>query len=399
MKPYSWIKLSTNFFEDPKILRLKSYPESEFLFTFWIKLVLLSIRRADGLLMIDENIPYSLDDFKEMFPRQSDNTIKMALSVFEKLNMIVVQTTEYGETILGVSDFVGFVDVEGLEETRIGNRERQAKFRERQKLALAKASKKDNKTSEITDIEGDKNNALLTDGCGVTNGDLAVSNEKVTRQNRIDKIREEEKEKREENTSAPNDSKNESGSTHDTSREKTPPIDFDFSTGEFSNITEKYLQIWTKAYPAVDILMELRRMARVRIRARFPGDIEDVGGIDVHGEARMDNPVPHSENSDSAAQQFQCHPTRFHPVRGPEKQCPGRPRIRGSDACRGHPQVLCKQPVGHRHTTQPSSGRKNHGRGLCSLGHMRLHNLDLGPVNRKRRENLFPRPPLPVVPV
>ena len=261
MKPYSWIKLSTNFFEDPKILRLKSYPESEFLFTFWIKLVLLSIRRADGLLMIDENIPYSLDDFKEMFPRQSDNTIKMALSVFEKLNMIVVQTTEYGETILGVSDFVGFVDVEGLEETRIGNRERQAKFRERQKLALAKASKKDNKTSEITDIEGDKNNALLTDGCGVTNGDLAVSNEKVTRQNRIDKIREEEKEKREENTSAPNDSKNESGSTHDTSREKTPPIDFDFSTGEFSNITEKYLQIWTKAYPAVDILMELRRMA------------------------------------------------------------------------------------------------------------------------------------------
>ena len=63
------------------------------------------------------------------------------------------------------------------------------------------------------------------------------------------------------NTSASNDSKNESGSTHDTSREKTPPIDFDFSTGEFSNITEKYLQIWTKAYPAVDILMELRRMA------------------------------------------------------------------------------------------------------------------------------------------
>lgn len=261
MKPYSWIKLSTDFFEDPKILRLKSYPESEFLFTFWIKLVLLSIRRADGLLMIDENIPYSVNDFKEMFPRQSDNTIRMALSVFEKLNMIVIQTSEYGETILGVSDFVGFVDVEGLEETRIGNRERQSKFRERQKLALAKASKKDNKTSESTDIEGDNKeyNTLLTDGCGVTNGNLTVSNEKVTRQNRIDKIREEEK--REENTSAPNDSKNESGSTHEPPREKIPTIDFDFSTGDFSNITERHLQIWAKAYPAVDISTELQRMA------------------------------------------------------------------------------------------------------------------------------------------
>ncbi|WP_053764685.1 phage replisome organizer N-terminal domain-containing protein [Leptospirillum ferriphilum] len=260
MKPYSWIKLSTDFFDDPKVLRLQTYPEKDFLLIFWIRIVLLSLRRNDGLLLIDDTIPYSVSDFVAMF-RKDENVIRMALAIFEKLNMIVVQTTEYGETILGVSDFVGFVDVEGLEETRIGNRERQSKFRERQKLALAKASKKDNKTSESTDIEGDNKeyNALLTDGVGVTNDDQAVSNEKVTRQNRIEKIREEEK--REENTSAPNDSKNESGSTHDTPREKTPTIDFDFSTGEFSNITEKHLQIWTKAYPAVDISTELQRMA------------------------------------------------------------------------------------------------------------------------------------------
>jgi len=62
-------------------------------------------------------------------------------------------------------------------------------------------------------------------------------------------------------TSAPNDSKNESGSTHEPPREKIPAIDFDFSTGDFTKITERHLQIWAKAYPAVDISTELQRMA------------------------------------------------------------------------------------------------------------------------------------------
>ncbi len=50
-------------------------------------------------------------------------------------------------------------------------------------------------------------------------------------------------------------------SPHDATHGKTPTIDFDFSTGDFSNITERHLQIWAKAYPAVDISMELQRMA------------------------------------------------------------------------------------------------------------------------------------------
>jgi DNA-binding Lrp family transcriptional regulator len=48
---------------------------------------------------------------------------------------------------------------------------------------------------------------------------------------------------------------------HDATQGKTLSIDFDFSTGAFSNITEKHLRIWSKAYPAVDIATELQRMA------------------------------------------------------------------------------------------------------------------------------------------
>lgn len=50
-------------------------------------------------------------------------------------------------------------------------------------------------------------------------------------------------------------------SPHNATHGKTPAIDFDFSTGDFLNIVERHLQIWAKAYPAVDISTELQRMA------------------------------------------------------------------------------------------------------------------------------------------
>ena len=250
MKPYSWIKLSTDFFDDPKVLRLQTYPEKDFLLIFWIKIVLLSLRRNDGLLLIDDTLPYSVSDFVVMF-RKEENVIRMALSIFEKLNMIVVKTSAAGE-IIGIREFVGFTDVEGLEDARKKNREKQAAFRKRQRESLIaiETNRNEEPLGEFEDVTGYGT---------VTNQNFEVSNQKVTEQNRIDKIREEEK--REENTSAPNDSKNESGSTHEPPREKIPAIDFDFSTGDFTKITERHLQIWAKAYPAVDISTELQRMA------------------------------------------------------------------------------------------------------------------------------------------
>lgn len=60
------------------------------------------------------------------------------------------------------------------------------------------------------------------------------------------------------NTSAANEKIR---SPHDATHGKTPTIDFDFSTGAFSNVSENFLRIWSKAYPAVNIQTELQRMA------------------------------------------------------------------------------------------------------------------------------------------
>lgn len=173
MKPFSWIKLSTDFFEDPKILRLQTYPEKDFLLIFWIKIVILSLRRNDGLLLIDDTLPYSVSDFVSMF-KKDENVIRMALSIFEKLNMIVVKPSGVGE-IIGLREFVGFTDVEELEDSRRKNREKQAAFRKRQKETLL-------------EIETSKNEEPSDESEEVT-GYSPVSNQKVTGQNRIEQNR------------------------------------------------------------------------------------------------------------------------------------------------------------------------------------------------------------------
>ena len=175
MKPFSWIKLSTEFFEDPKILRLQTYPEKEFLLVFWIKLVLLSLRRNDGLLLIDDTIPYSVSDFVSLFKKE-ESVIRMALSIFEKLNMIVVKPSDVGE-VIGIREFTGFNDVEELEDARRKNREKQAAFRKRQKEALLEIESRKNpdRSEDPKDVTGYS---------PVTNQNLEVSNQKVTEQNK-----------------------------------------------------------------------------------------------------------------------------------------------------------------------------------------------------------------------
>ncbi len=182
IKPFSWIKLSTDFFDDPKVLRLQTYPEKDFLLIFWIRIVLLSLRRNDGLLLIDDTIPYSVSDFVAMF-RKDENVIRMALAIFEKLNMIAVKPSDMGE-IIGIREFTGFTDVEGLEDMRKKNREKQAAFRARQKEAL-KALESGSKNEETTDSCED-----VTGYGEVTNQNLEVSHEKVTGQNKNKKEKE-----------------------------------------------------------------------------------------------------------------------------------------------------------------------------------------------------------------
>jgi len=52
-----------------------------------------------------------------------------------------------------------------------------------------------------------------------------------------------------------------SGSTAAPERQKTTKIDFDFATRKFSDIDDPMISFWADAYPACDVVYELKRMA------------------------------------------------------------------------------------------------------------------------------------------
>jgi predicted phage replisome organizer len=84
----SWIKITTDIFDDEKIKIIDSMPDHDAILVIWIKLLTLAGKcNSRGCLLISDSLPYTNEMLAAVFSRPL-NTIKMALGVFEQLGMI-----------------------------------------------------------------------------------------------------------------------------------------------------------------------------------------------------------------------------------------------------------------------------------------------------------------------
>ncbi|MGN0694548.1 MAG: phage replisome organizer N-terminal domain-containing protein [Lentihominibacter sp.] len=127
-----WIKISTNIFDNRKIKQIEHLPDSDSILVIWFKLLCLAGNlNESGLLLITKDLPYTEEMLANEFNRPI-NTIRMALSVFEKFRMI-----EIVDDIMSVSNWEKYQSEDKLAEIREKNRQRQAKFKAKKKaLAL-----------------------------------------------------------------------------------------------------------------------------------------------------------------------------------------------------------------------------------------------------------------------
>lgn len=124
-----WIKIVTDIFDDEKILLIESMPEADAIIVIWFKLLCLSGKTNNGgVLMLNDRIPYT-DEMLSVIFRRPINTVRMALSVFEKFGMI-----EMVDNAVTIPNWEKHQSVDKLEGIREKNRERKRKSRERQKL-------------------------------------------------------------------------------------------------------------------------------------------------------------------------------------------------------------------------------------------------------------------------
>ena len=178
MAEVKWIKIATDIFDDEKILLIESMPESDALIVIWLKMLVLAGKcNNSGCLMMDDRIPYSEEMLSAIF-RRPLNTIRLALSTFERFGMI-----EIINDVVTIPKWEKHQSLDKLEKMQQQNRERVRRHREKQKM-LTSGNDKCNVTeplqvmqSNAIDKDIDKDKELSS--CSYTDVWKSLSSEEI----------------------------------------------------------------------------------------------------------------------------------------------------------------------------------------------------------------------------
>ena len=128
MAEIKWVKLTTDMFDNRKIKHLRRLPEGNNIVLLWVMLLTMAGRcNSGGMIFLTENIPYTSKMLADELGFE-ENTVKLALTTLEQLNMIV---TDHG--FFAIAGWEEYQNIEGMDKIREQNRLRKQKQRENQK--------------------------------------------------------------------------------------------------------------------------------------------------------------------------------------------------------------------------------------------------------------------------
>lgn len=151
MAEVKWIKITTDIFNDEKILLIEQMPDADTLLVIWFKLLCLAGKENNyGVFLMRNRMPYTEEMLATIF-RRPLNTVRLALSTFEAFGMIEIE-----DDVICIPNWDKHQNIDGLEKIREQTRNRVAKHRERQKLIASNVTCNDTVT-QCNAIEEDKN--------------------------------------------------------------------------------------------------------------------------------------------------------------------------------------------------------------------------------------------------
>lgn len=133
-----WIKITTDIFDDEKILLIESLPDSYAMITVWFKLLCLAGKQNNSGVFMMGRIAYTDKMLATIF-RMKESTVTMALQTFEQFGMV-----EIVDGVITIPNWGKHQNLEQLEERRKYQREYQREYRKKQKL-LAAPEEEENK--------------------------------------------------------------------------------------------------------------------------------------------------------------------------------------------------------------------------------------------------------------
>ncbi|MBQ3009756.1 MAG: phage replisome organizer N-terminal domain-containing protein [Oscillospiraceae bacterium] len=127
----TWIKLSTDLFNNRKIRQIQNLPKGDTILVIWLKLLILAGQINDGgRVYVTPEIPYTIRSLAAEMQR-SPAVVQSALDCFVRFDMAQVDAQGF----LFLPGWQAHQNVDGMERIREQNRERKRKQRAAQKAS------------------------------------------------------------------------------------------------------------------------------------------------------------------------------------------------------------------------------------------------------------------------
>lgn len=150
MADVKWIKITTDIFDDEKILLIESLPEADSIIVIWFKLLCLAGKvNNSGVFMLNEKIAYTDKMLATIF-RRKETTVKMALETFEQFGMIKVV-----DDVITIPNWGKHQSLDQLESKKEYMRDYMQNYRAKQKKIARKTNSKTNSKTNVSSIDID----------------------------------------------------------------------------------------------------------------------------------------------------------------------------------------------------------------------------------------------------
>lgn len=130
-----WIKITTDIFDDEKILLIESLPEADSIIVIWFKLLCLAGKMNNsGVFMMNGTIAYTDKMLATIF-RRKETTVQLALQTFENFGMV-----EIIDGVITIPNWNKHQSLDAYEKKKQRDRLYQAERRANQRALISKSS-------------------------------------------------------------------------------------------------------------------------------------------------------------------------------------------------------------------------------------------------------------------
>ena len=149
MADVKWIKITTDIFDDEKILLIETLPDADSIIVIWFKLLCMAGKQNNsGVFMMNNKMAFTDKMLSAIF-RRNENTVKLAIDTFEKFGMI-----EIVDDVITIPNWGKHQNFDKIEQKNEYMRTYMKDYREKQKKIACKTNSKANVSS--LELEGEE---------------------------------------------------------------------------------------------------------------------------------------------------------------------------------------------------------------------------------------------------